>query len=48
MEANKNEITEIKEGMKDMKTNLQIMQDVVAENVILIDQKVKSRASFKK
>ena len=48
VEANKNEITEIKEGVKDMKTNLQITQDVVAENVILIDQKVKSRASFKK
>ena len=41
VEANKNEITGIKEQMKDIETNLKVMQNFVGENVVLIDQKVR-------
>ena len=41
VEPNINEITGIKEQMKDIETNLKVMQNLVGENVVLMDQKVK-------
>ena len=41
VEANKNEITGIKEQMKDIQTNLKVVENFVGENVVLMDEKVK-------
>ena len=41
MEANKSEITGIKKQMMDIETNLKVMQNLVRENVVLMDRKLK-------
>ncbi|XP_063920956.1 uncharacterized protein LOC135135765 [Zophobas morio] len=41
VEANQNEITGIKEQMKDIQTNLKVVENFVGENVVLMDEKVK-------
>ena len=41
VEANQNEITGIKEQMKNIQTNLKVVENLVGENVVLMDQKVK-------
>ena len=40
VEANKSEITEIKEQMMTTETNLKVMQDIVGENVVLMNRKI--------
>ena len=42
MEANKNEIEEIKEKMKDVTTNLENMENIVGRNMISIKHQLKS------
>ena len=41
MEANKNEIDDIKEEMKDVKTNLENMENIVGRNMISIQHPLK-------
>ena len=41
MEANKNEIDDIKEEMKDVKTNLENMENIVGRNMISIQHLLK-------
>ena len=44
-EINKNEITKIKDQMKDTNRSLEVMQNIVKQNTVLLEKKVKKPRS---